>query len=179
MPAPSPEPGGQVAAVAIVRHSFDTLGYPMHVSLLEKLFGTSYKISVYASNQGEMWQYDSGSPASDEKSVTLQQSPRIKIWGPMRADGPIPPDLQKAFAFAEESLASIRNLSDAQKQLGNYIVMFVDDGTTTWVEFGPSFAPGETPHLGCQTQLGRDMVFGYDDKQTGGERKTGEFLQCF
>ena len=67
----------------------------------------------------------------------------------------------------------------AQKDLANYGVLFVDDGNTVWVEFGPRFAPDEAPHLGCQTQLGRDMVFGYYKKQTDTQGKSGKFLQCF
>jgi hypothetical protein len=40
------------------------------------------------------------------------------------------------------------------------------------------FGPGEAPHLGCRTQLGRDMVFGYN-KKAQSDRSTGKFLQCF
>jgi hypothetical protein len=70
-------------------------------------------------------------------------------------------------------------MPESQKNLGNYGVLFVDDGNTIWVEFGPRFAVNERPHLGCQTQLGRDMVFGFNKKQVDDEGTSGKFLQCF
>jgi hypothetical protein len=47
MPSPEPSPGGAVVAVTIARHPFDTLGYPLHISLVEKLFAAACEIAVY------------------------------------------------------------------------------------------------------------------------------------
>jgi hypothetical protein len=38
MPSPSPPPGCALDAVEVLRHRFDTLGYPLHIALVEKLF---------------------------------------------------------------------------------------------------------------------------------------------
>ncbi|HEY1975507.1 MAG TPA: hypothetical protein VGG89_03050 [Candidatus Baltobacteraceae bacterium] len=185
MPSPSPETGGAVAGVEIVRHSLDTLGYPMHISLVEKLFAASYQIEIDASDDGALWSYEYGDPIANEKPVTTTSAarPAFKVWGPFHGDavpfGQAPEaDLQAAFDFAKGALNSIGNLPAAQKDLTNYGVLFIDDGHTIWVEFGPRFASAESPHLGCQTKLGRDMVFGYD-KQHAGQDKSGKFLQCF
>jgi hypothetical protein len=183
MPSPSPEPGGAVVGVEIIRHPFDTLGYPMHIALVEKLFAASYQITINASNAGELWKYEYGDPVINEAPITNASRPAFKSWGPFPADA-VPmaqapdPELQGAFDFAKGALNSIGNMPDSQKNLANYGVLFIDDGSTIWVELGPRFAPQEAPHLGCQTQLGRDMVFGYDKKRS--ERgKVGKFLQCF
>lgn len=184
MPPPSPEPGGAVAGAEILRHPFDTLGYPLHIALVEKLFAASYQTSIIASdNTGVLWQHEYGSPVFDEKPLSATIQTTFKSWGPYHADAvPVSqapePDIQAAFSFAKGALNSISNLPDSQKNLANYGVLFVDDGTTVWVEFGPRFAPTEAPHLGCQTQLGRDMVFGFIKKQSG-DGKSGQFLQCF
>ena len=55
MPSPSPEPGGAVFGVEILRHPFDTLGYPLHIALVEKLFAASYQIAIDADNNGAIW----------------------------------------------------------------------------------------------------------------------------
>lgn len=184
MPAPSPEPGGSLAGVEILRHPSDTLGYPLHVALVEKLFAASYQTPIIASdNNGVLWQYEYGNPVFDEKPLSAAGRPTFKTWGPYHADAvPISqapePDIQAAFTFAKGALNLISNLPDSQKSLANYGVLFVDDGTTVWVEFGPRFSPNEAPHLGCQTQLGRDMVFGFSKKQSG-DGQSGRFLQCF
>lgn len=183
MPSPSPPTGGSVNAVEIIRHPFDTLGYPLRIALVEKLFAASYQIAVYAFNTGELWRYDYGNPIINEEAVTSASRPAFKSWGPFHADA-VPmaqapdPELQTAFDFAKGALNSISNLPEAQKNLANYGVLFIDDGNTVWVEFGPRFAATESPHLGCQTQLGRDMVFGYDKTQLS-RGKAGKFLQCF
>lgn len=183
MPSPSPQPSGALAGVEVIRHSFDTLGYPMRIALVEKLFAASYQIAIDASNNRDIWSYAYGDPIVSEKPVTGGSRPAFKFWGPFHADA-VPfaqapePEMQAAFDFAKLALNSITNLPASQKNPANYGVLFIDDGGTIWVELGPRFAPTETPHLGCQTQLGRDMVFGYDKKQSG-SAKTGKFLQCF
>lgn len=58
MPSPAPEPGGAVAGVEIIRHPLDTLGYPLHIALVEKLFAASQQTTIDASNLGHIWQYD-------------------------------------------------------------------------------------------------------------------------
>jgi hypothetical protein len=88
--------------------------------------------------------------------------------------------MQPAFAFAKSALTSIVNLPDAQKDLSHYVVMFVSAQNTVWVEFRPLFGTAEVPHLGCQTELGRDMVFGYmKNRPEPNGAQPGIFLQCF
>ena len=184
MPSPSPQPGGSVEGVEILRHRFDTLGYPIHVGLVEKLFAASYQIKIYASNNGEIWSYDYGDPVANEKTITNSRRSAFKVWGPFHADA-VPlsqapeQDIQGAFEFAKGVMKSIGNMPEAQKNLENYGVLFTDDGNTIWVEVGPRFATNEAPHLGCQTQLGRDMVFGFNKKQPNNQGASGKFLQCF
>lgn len=183
MPSPSPEPGGAVIGVEILRHHFDTLGYPMRIALVEKLFAASYQIAVNAGNNGDLWKYAYGDPIVNETPIVGKARAAFKAWGPFHADA-VPltqapePEIQAAFNFAQGALNSISNLPASQKSLANYGALFIDDGRTIWVELGPRFAPDEAPHLGCQTQLGRDMVFGYDKKQSGPDT-SGKFLQCF
>lgn len=186
MPSPAPSPGGAVVGVLLVRHSFDTLGYPMHIALVEKLFAASYQIAIDADNKGAIWEHKYGTPVVEESPNPLAQGSRaaFKAWGPYHADAvplaqALEPEIQAAFDFAKSALTSITNMPTAQKDLTNYGVLFVDDGNTIWVELGPRFAPDEAPHLGCQTQLGRDMVFGYNKKQPQGNGTVGKFLQCF
>jgi hypothetical protein len=76
-------------------------------------------------------------------------------------------------------MASIENLPQAERDLNHYAVLFVTVNDTVWVEFGPLFGEREVPHLGCQTQLGRDMVFAYDQQQRQQGTTAGKFLQCF
>lgn len=187
MPSPAPPPGGALDGVEIGRHPFNTLGYPMHIALVEKLFAASYQIIIYAANADnpkDLWSYDYGVPVANERPVLETSRPAFTSWGPFHADA-VPlsqapePDIQAAFDFAKGSMNSITNLPATQKNLGNYGVLFVDDGNTVWVEFGPRFAPSEAPHLGCQTQLGRDMVFGLNKKQANSNGQAGKFLQCF
>jgi len=183
MPSPSPEPGGAVVGVEIIRHPFDTLGYPMRIALVEKLFAASYQITINASNNGDLWKYEYGDPVVDETPLSGKSRAAFRSWGPFHADT-VPlaqapePEIEAAFDFAKSALNSIVNLPDSQKNLGSYGVLFIDDGNTVWVEFGPRFAADEAPHLGCQTQLGRDMVFGYNKKHSG-PVESGKFLQCF
>lgn len=183
MPSPSPEAGGALAGVVIIRHPFDTLGYPMRIALVEKLFAASDQIMISASNRGEVWKYNYGDPIVNETPISGKSRGALHAWGPFHADA-VPlaqapePEVSAAFDYAKSALNSITNLPDSQKSLSNYGVLFVDDGNTVWVEFGPRFAADEAPHLGCQTQLGRDMVFGYSKKQSG-DISSGKFLQCF
>ncbi len=186
MPSPSPPSGGAVAGVEIIRHPFDTLGYPLHIALVEKLFAASYQTEIMVSNsRDELWKYAYGDPVTNEKpALGLGSRPTFKAWGPFPGNAvPISQapeqDIQAAFNFAKSALNSISNMPQTQKDLANYGVLFADDGSTIWVELGPRFAPNETPHLGCQTQLGRDMVFGFDKKQPDKQGFAGKFLQCF
>lgn len=183
MPSPAPSPGSAVAGVEIIRHPFDTLGYPLHIALVEKLFAASYQVPIDASDRGDVWEYDYGDPIANEKAISGATRVAFKAWGPFHADA-VPlvqapePEIQTAFDYAKGSLNSITNLPAAQKNLANYGVLFIDDGSIVWVEFGPRFAADEAPHLGCQTQLGRDMVFGFTKNQSG-PGQSGKYLQCF
>jgi hypothetical protein len=185
MPSPSPPSGGAVAGVEIIRHPFDTLGYPLHIALVEKLFAASYQTTIMASNNGrELWEYDYGDAVTKEKPFAGGSRPTFKAWGPFPGNA-VPfaqapeQDIQAAFDFAKGVLDSISNMPTSQKSLANYGILFTDDGNTIWVELGPRFAPDETPHLGCQTKLGRDMVFGFNKKQPDDQGFSGKFLQCF
>ncbi|MGA8100409.1 MAG: hypothetical protein WB810_17275, partial [Candidatus Cybelea sp.] len=86
MPSPSPEPGGAVEGVEIGRHPFDTLGYPMHVALVEKMFAASYKVRIYASDNGQIWVYEYGDPVANEATITKSSRSAFKAWGPFHAD---------------------------------------------------------------------------------------------
>jgi hypothetical protein len=70
------------------------------------------------------------------------------------------------------------NLPAAQKDITHYAVMFVETDDITWAEFAPVWGPSETPHLGCQTTMGRDMVFGYLKHPPEAGKQGGPFLQC-
>ncbi len=180
MPSPSPDAGSTLAGIQIVRHSYDTLGYPLHVALVEKLYAAQYQVPIYATNNDEIWRYDYGAPiAAEQRTKGTSGRPAFKVFGPYHADATLPAEVQPAFAYASNALKAIANLPASQKDLANYGVFFVDDGKTMWVEFGPRFGPGETPHLGCQTQVGRDMVFGYDEKAGASGTAPPKFLQCF
>jgi|SRR5580698_5263579 hypothetical protein len=184
MPSPSPEPGGAVVGVELLRHRFNAVGYPMHISLVEKLFAASNHVAIYAASSGDSWTYAYGDPVTNETPVGgVNSRSAFKAWGPFHADA-VPlsqapePEIAVAFNSAKDVLNAIANLPDAQKDMTNYGVLFIDDGQTVWVELGPRFGPTEAPHLGCQTQLGRDLVIGYPKKQSA-EGKSGAFLQCF
>lgn len=179
MPTPTLPTGASIAGVMIKRHHSDTMGYPLHVALIEKLYAQSNSIEVTADNDGELWEYKPGNPAQQETMVSGKGRPPFTSSGPFPADGAIPDGMRAAYTFAKGAMASIENLPDSQKDLRNYVVLFVVAGDTTWVEFGPRFGSGETPHLGCQTLVGRDMVFGYDTNQSKQNETVGKFLQCF
>ncbi len=179
MPAPNPAPGSVLDGIFIKQHPFDTLGYPLHVSLVDKSFAQIKKLDVIVNENGETWTYSGGDPAAKETGGSGASSLAFRSVGPIPADGPIPSELQSAFAFAQHTMSSIENLPDAQKSLKNYSALFTITGDTVWVELGPAFANGEAPHVGCQTQLGRDMVFGYDAKATASGDVVSKWVQCF
>lgn len=179
LPSPAPGPGSALAGVTLVRHHFETLGYPMHIGLVEKLFAVASGVPIFVSDAFGLWEYQNGTPASQERGVkTSVTSARVEVIGPLPASGPIPAEVTPAFEFAKHLVRSIPNLPANQKDMNAYVAFFVEGDDTIWVELGPRFGPGETPHLGCQTQLGRDMVIGFDRKQTS-PISTGKFLQCF
>lgn len=133
MPLPKPPPGATVSGVMIKRHPFDTLGYPLHVALVEKLFAQSNGIEVDASNNGEIWSYRPGDPAAQESMVAGNGRPPFTFSGPFPADGTIPDDMRPAYLFAKGVMASIENMPDSQKDLRNYVVLFVVTTNTIWV----------------------------------------------
>lgn len=145
---------------------------------MDKLFATLAHVEAIVSDQGNLWKHELGTPYPQEVPPKGVAPASATAVGPMPASGTIPPQYQTAFDFASNAMKSIANLPDAQKDLKNYAVLFVDSGDTIWMEFAPVFGPDETPHLGCQTQMGRDMVFGYLKKQAA-TGQAGKFLQCF
>jgi len=178
MPAPALAPGETLSASMRIRHGMRLYGYPMQLSMLEKLFATTNHVTAMDSIGDDMRKYEPGTPFPQEIVVNGPSPGRFTADGPMPANGPIPAADKDAFAYATGALASIENLPADQKDLAHYAVMFIDDGTSIWVEFGPSFGPTEAPHLGCQTLEGRDMVFAYG-KQMTPQGRGGAFLQCF
>lgn len=177
MPPPSPPAGGSVAGIEVIKHPFDTLGYPLHISLVDKLYAAHLHLPIDVGDNGQLWTWSPGMPAALERSLDNGSTTNVTAFGPIPAADAIPAQYQAAFQFATQALASISNMPAEQKQLANYVVLFIVTNTTVWVEFGPVFGQGETEHLGCQTSLGRDMVFGYQATSPNGSN--GLFLQCF
>ena len=178
MPLPALQPGEALSASMRIRHGLQTYGYPMQLSMMEKLFATTNHVTAMDSIGENMRKYEPGTPFPQEVVVSGASPGRFTADGPMPANGPIPAADKDAFTYATGALSSIENLPADQKDLAHYAVMFIDDGTNIWVEFGPSFGPTEAPHLGCQTVEGRDMVFAYG-KQMTPQGRGGAFLQCF
>jgi hypothetical protein len=57
---PKLPPGSGISAVWIKRHQFDTLGYPLHIALVEKLFAQSNKIDVMVDDVTGTWSHELG-----------------------------------------------------------------------------------------------------------------------
>ncbi len=182
LPPPVPPAGGSVVGVEILRHTSGRLEYPVHASLVQKAFAQAkdLKMIYVADGPGSIYRYDLGSAICAEHAVRVQAAspPCSAGIGPIPAAGPIPEAYRAAFAAAQKALAAA-NLPAAQKKLGNYDVMFVENPAMVWVEFGPHFGATEAPHLGCQTQLGRDMVFGFSKSDLAQNRANATFVQCF
>jgi len=179
MPVANLPPGSVLTGLLIKRHPFDTLGYPMHISLVEKAFARAKQLQVLVADNGQIWTYAYSDPAAKETRESGEDAVTIQSLGPIPADGAIPTEMQGAFSYAKQVLNSIENVPDVQKELRNYSALFVVAGDTIWVELGPAFANGEAPHLGCQTPLGRDMVFGYNTRGLQADHVVGKWLQCF
>ncbi len=164
--------------IELFRRSLDAAGYPMRISLVEKLFAATQKLEyvVLSTSEGAR-EYDTRQPAYSETVLHGPAAGAFRASGPVPANGPVIAEYQPALSYATRSLAQL-NLPADEKDLSHYVVMFIDTPSTTWIEFGPAFAPGETPHLGCQTQLGRDMVFGYAKDPAAGAG-SGPFIACF
>lgn len=163
--------------VELMRHDMDFHGYPLRISLVDKLFSAKEKVTVYAAMNGDRRKYEPGSFAGKEDVLAGNAPADYSVAGPLPASGSIPTAFQDAFDYAKGVLSQL-NVPTAQKSLNNYVVMFVETSSTTWIEFGPMWGTAEAPHLGCQTSLGRDMVFGYE-KRPSGDKHGGPFLQCF
>jgi len=167
-----------VLGIELFRRPFDYQGYPMRVSLVDKLFAMTQKLEyVVASTVDGAREYDTRRPAYEETVLHGPGAGDFRASGPVPANGPIIEQYQAAFSYAVRTLDRL-DVPSEQKDLSHYVVMFVDTPNTTWMEFGPAFAPGETPHLGCQTQLGRDMVFGYE-KGGATEPQSAPLIPCF
>ncbi len=159
------------------------MGYPVHISLIEKTFANLHKVQFFSSGGTMLWRYDAGTPFG-RKSGSAKEPARpdplqdFKLTGPVPGDAPMPPEYQDAVAYLKSALGSIENLPAAQKDLSNYVVLFTETSDTIWMEIAPNPAPGEALHLGCQMLNGRDMVFGYEKKALAGKHG-GPWLQCF
>jgi hypothetical protein len=184
MPSPAPQYGETLVGITHIHHPRDNMGYPVHLSLIEKAFANIHKIQIFSSGSDNMlWRYDSGTPFGQEHGEATgpgrnDAPPSYKMTGPTPANGPIPPAYADAFAYLKGALGSIENMPAAQKDISNYVVLFAETGDTIWMEIAPNPAPGESVHLGCQMQNGRDMVFGYE-KQSANGGHGGPWLQCF
>jgi hypothetical protein len=183
LPAPSPPPGGTVVGVEILRQRGDHMGYPIHISLLAKAFARIKGLQeVYVMDApGALYRYDVTDPIWNQHTVQGDDDNKkiVNAAGPISATASMPLVYQTAFTFAKNSLESIANLPTVQKTMGNYDVAFVETEDAVWVEFGPHYASTEPAHLGCQTQLGRDMVFGFLKADLGQGKNRARFLQCF
>jgi hypothetical protein len=185
MPSPSPQYGETVVAINYFHHPRDTMGYPVHISLIQKAFANIHKVAIYSSGDDDrtMWRYDSGTPFGNEHGTApgfgrAEAPPSYKLTGPVPGSAAMPPDYADAVAYLKQALGSIENMPAAQKNLSNYVVMFAETDDTIWMEIAPVPATGEDVHLGCQMQNGRDMVFGYQKKAPAGKHG-GPWLQCF
>lgn len=76
----------------------------------------------------------------------------------MKEETKIEGSLLKAFSVAYDAFLKDPLISDDQKKLENYYVLREEDQTYI-VYFGAHFAPGEKPHPGGSTQLGKDVQF--------------------
>jgi hypothetical protein len=175
---PKPETGGAVVGISHFHHPTDTQGYPLHISLYEKAFANANKVELYSTNESSLWKYEPGDPVYKEEMVTGSGGPDFKVVGPTDT-GTIPPQYQAAFDFARNAVSALTNLPDPQKDMTHYNVLFAETTDRVWVEFGPVLAQNEIPHLGCQAQFGRDMVFGVLKKSPPNEPQSAAFIQCF
>ncbi len=176
MPKPQPQKGDAVVGLTHVRSPLDLHGYPLHISLLEKLFANANRIELFSSNSDQIWSYPAGSTFGTEKGVENATRPSFEVNGPMRALGAVPQKFAGPFTVARTFLAANKSIPATQKMLGRYVVMFVDTSDMTWMEFAPLLARGETVQLGCRTRLGRDMVIGISKRSPGA---TVQFIPCF
>jgi hypothetical protein len=165
-------------AIALFRGPFDFRSYPLRISLVDKLFTATQKLPraiMYTAQ--DVRQYEPSKPAYDEMELRGPGAGAFTASGPFPANGPIIEQYQPAFRYAVDAM-HYAALSSDQTDLSHYVVLFVDTPSVTWIEFGPAFAVNETPHFGCQTELGRDMVFAYR-KAFANEPSTGPLLPCF
>ena len=183
MPSPSPQYGETLVGITHIHHERDTMGYPVHISLIEKAFANLYKVQFFSSGGTMLWRYDAGNPffretgsaTSPARADPLQN---FTLIGPIAGNEAVPPRYQDAVAYLKRALDSIENLPPAQKDLSHYVVLFVETNDTIWMEIAPNAARGESLHLGCQMQNGRDMVFAYVKDQPA-SKHGGPWLQCF
>ncbi len=167
-----------VEGIEIFRHPMNFQAYPMRISLIDKLFASDEKLNYIIAPTAEgTRQFDPRRPAYNEDVLHGPGPGAFSASGPFPANGAILDQYKPAFDYATHLLGMLDLPSD-QKDLSHYAVMFIDTPTVTWIELGPAFAQGETPHLGCQTKLGRDMVFAYQKNPEGG-KQGGPFISCF
>ena len=163
-------------AIALFRGPFDFRGYPMRISLVDKLFTATQKVqrAVMYTPEG-VRAYENGKPAFAETELHGPGVGAFTASGPFPADGAIIEQYRASFEYAVQAMRRVSGLTAEQMDLARYAVLFIDTPSATWMEFGPAFGPNETPHLGCQTQLGRDMVFEYPKTPAG----AAAVLPCF
>ena len=183
LPPPSPPPGGAVVGIEILRHPGDRMGYPIHISMLAKTYARVKGLQVIylADSATSVYRYDVAETVWNEHTVQGEDDHGevIGTAGPISATAAVPSEYETAFDFAKADLDSIVNLPSAQKTLANYDLGFVETQDTIWIEFEPHYGTNEDPHLGCQTQLGRDMVFGFEKTDLAQNKSASRFLQCF
>jgi hypothetical protein len=183
LPSPSPPPGGAVVGIEILRHPGNRMGYPIHISMLAKTYArvNGLQVVYLADSATSLYRYDVAETVWNEHTVQGEDDHRevIATAGPISATAAVPPEYETTFDLAKADLDSSVNLPDAQKTLGNYNLGFVETRDMIWVEFEPHYGTSEDPHLGCQTQLGRDMVFGFKKTDLAQNKNASRFLQCF
>ncbi|PZR57505.1 MAG: hypothetical protein DLM50_05905 [Candidatus Meridianibacter frigidus] len=156
----------------------DTYGYPLRVSLLDKVFANNFKVDINVSNGRDIYKYAPGDLFAKETRISGGGTAKYNAFGPVATDAIIPPQFKPAYDFVINALKAVGNMPEDQRNIARYHMLFIETDDVIWIELGPLWATDELPHLGCQTKLGRDMVFGYD-KNAPKERSGGLFLQCF
>ncbi len=177
MPSPQPAPDQKLVGVMHVHPPRNAAGYPLHISMMEKAFANAHGVTIYSGSAGRLWKYEAHARYASESSMSGAGREGFTIQGPYMGDGPMPQQYVQEGAAMKNALAEIPTLGAAQRDLANYVMLFVDARNAVWIEIAPLPAPGEALQLGCAMQRGRDMVFGYF--KAGSANQTPTVLPCF
>jgi hypothetical protein len=120
MPSPSPQYGETLVGITHIHHERDTMGYPVHISPIEKAFANLYKVQFFSSGGTMLWRYDAGNPffretgsaTSPARADPLQN---FTLIGPIAGNEAVPPRYQDAVAYLKRALDSIENQHPLKK----------------------------------------------------------------